>query len=365
VDKSEAEALNNKTIEYQMARQEADQTRALYDDMSRRLKESGLLAGLHSTNISIVDWARAGDTPAKPVIPLYLGGSILAGLVIGSVAALLRDVTDTRIHDLREISRELGPIPLCVLPYERERAAPARAIGLNDKSPLPALHSPRSLFVESLRSLRTSLLLSRSGAPPRSVLVTSPFSGEGKSFLSWNLAILFAQQGKRVLLCDADLRHPWLHRSLEASPTVGLSSLLAGLSPGLSASAIIPVLEVPGLCLMPAGPLPPYPAELLASVEMANLLKAWEEQYDLVILDAPPLMHFTDSVVLSSIVNSVLLVARHQQTPLSALEKSYRMLEEVQSTHDRKINIVINGVKEQPDQGFLSYQKRAREAANA
>jgi succinoglycan biosynthesis transport protein ExoP len=197
------------------------------------------------------------------------------------------------------------------------------------------------------------------------VLVTSPFSGEGKSFLSWNLAILFAQQGKRVLLCDADLRHPWLHRSLEASPTVGLSSLLAGLSPGLSASAIIPVLEVPGLCLMPAGPLPPYPAELLASVEMANLLKAWEEQYDLVILDAPPLMHFTDSVVLSSIVNSVLLVARHQQTPLSALEKSYRMLEEVQSTHDRKINIVINGVKEQPDQGFLSYQKRAREAANA
>ena len=130
VDKSEAEALNNKTIEYQMARQEADQTRALYDDMSRRLKESGLLAGLHSTNISIVDWARAGDTPAKPVIPLYLGGSILAGLVIGSVAALLRDVTDTRIHDLREISRELGPTPLCVLPYEREQPALGRGVTL-------------------------------------------------------------------------------------------------------------------------------------------------------------------------------------------------------------------------------------------
>ena len=365
VDKSEAEALNNKTIEYQMARQEADQTRALYDDMSRRLKESGLLAGLHSTNISIVDWARAGDTPAKPVIPLYLGGSILVGLVIGSVAALLRDVTDTRIHDLREISHELGPTPLCVLPYEREQPALGRGVRLQDKSPLPALTSPRSLFVESLRSLRTSLLLSRSGAPPRSLLVTSPFEGEGKSFLSWNLAILFAQQGKQVLLCDADLRHPWLHRSLEASPEVGLSNLLAGLSPDLGASAIIPVLEVPGLFLLPAGPLPPYPAELLASVEMANLVKAWEGQYDLVILDAPPLMHFTDSVVLSSIVNSVLLVARHQQTPLSALGKSYRMLEEVQSIHDRKINIVINGVKEQPDQGFLSYQKRAMEAANA
>jgi polysaccharide biosynthesis transport protein len=365
LDKSEAEALNNKTIEYQMARQEADQTRTLYDDMSRRLKESGLVAGLHSTNISIVDWARAGDIPAKPVIPLYLLGSILAGLVIGSVAALLRDVTDTKIHDLREVSHELGPMPLCVLPYQKQQPALTRGISLNDKSPLPALHNPRSLFVESLRSLRTSLLLSRNGAPPRSVLVTSPLSGEGKSFLSWNLAILFAQQGKRVLLCDADLRHPWLHRSLVVSPDVGLSSLLTGLSPGLAASAAIPVLEVPGLCLMPAGPLPLYPAELLASVQMANLVKAWEGLYDLVILDAPPLMHFTDSVVLSSLVNSVLLVARHQQTPLSALEKSYRMLEEVQSTHERKINIVINGVKEQPDQGFLSYQKRAREAANA
>src|ERR1700722_12616898 len=134
-DKREAEALNNKTIEYQMARQEADQPRSFYDDMSRRLKESGLLAGLHSTNISIVDWARAGDTPAKPVIPLYLGGSILAGLVIGSVAALLRDVTDTRIHDLREISRELGPTPLCVLPYEREQPALRRGFRLQDKSP--------------------------------------------------------------------------------------------------------------------------------------------------------------------------------------------------------------------------------------
>ncbi len=121
--KSEAEALNNKTIEYQMVRQEADQTRALYDDMSRHLKESGLLAGLRSTNISIVDWAKASDTPAKPVVLLYLLGSIVVGLVVGVVAALLRDVTDTKIQDLREISRELGPLPICVLPYQKERPA--------------------------------------------------------------------------------------------------------------------------------------------------------------------------------------------------------------------------------------------------
>jgi succinoglycan biosynthesis transport protein ExoP len=364
-DKSEAEALNNKTIEYQMARQEADQTRSLYDDMSRRLKESGLLAGLHSTNISIVDWARASDTPAKPVILLYLVCSILAGLIFGAVAALLRDVTDPKIQDLREISRELGPMPLCVLPYQKDRPVLTAGVTWIEKSPLPALDSPHSLFVESLRSLRTSLMLSRSGTPPRSVLVTSPLAGEGKSFLSWNLAILFAQQGKRVLLCDADLRHPWLHRNLETNPQIGLSTVLADLPPDYGASAIIPVREVPGLSLIPAGPLPPYPAELLTSQHMAQLLRIWEVQYDLVILDAPPVLCFTDAAVLSSMVDSVLLLVRHQKTPLTALEKSYRMLEDVQATSGRKINIVVNGVKEQPVEGFDSYQKRATAAARA
>jgi polysaccharide biosynthesis transport protein len=364
-DKSEAEALNNKTIEYQMVRQEADQTRSLYDDMLRHLKESGLLAGLHSTNISIVDWAKASDSPAKPVAMLYLLGSLFAGLVFGVLAALLRDVTDTKIHDLREISRELGPLPLCVLPYQKELPAMSGEVVRIEKSPLPALDRPQSLLVEALRALRTSLLLSRSGAPPRSVLVTSPLAGEGKSFLSWNLAILFAQQGKRVLLCDANLRHPFLHRNLEADPSSGLSTVLAGLSPDDAASVVIPVLEVPGLYLIPAGPLPPYPAELLASSQMAELLKVWESQYDLVLLDGPPLLQFTDSVVLSSMVNSVLLLARHGRTPLPALEKSYRMLEDVQSTIGRKINIVVNGVKEQPAEGFAPFRQREREAAKA
>ena len=127
-----------------MARQEADQTRSLYDDMLKHLKESGLLAGLHSTNISIVDWAKASDTPAKPVVLLYLLGSILAGLVVGVVAALMRDVTDTKIQDLREISRELGPMPLCVLPYQKELPPTAGDAHWVEKSPLPALDRPHS-----------------------------------------------------------------------------------------------------------------------------------------------------------------------------------------------------------------------------
>jgi succinoglycan biosynthesis transport protein ExoP len=281
---------------------------------------------------------------------LYLLGSIAVGLIVGVLAALLRDVTDTNIHDLQQISRELGPTPLCVLPFQKDlpgfAGKDAWMHSWPEKSPLPALERPNSVFVESLRSLRTLLMLSRSGAPPRSVLVTSPLAAEGKSFLSWNLAILFAQQGKRVLLVDANLRNPALHRNLEVNPRVGLSNLLAGPSADQAASAIIPVLEVPGLSVLPAGQLPPYPAELLASRGMSDLVKAWETEYDLVLLDAPPVLQFTDSVVLSTLVTAVLLIARHGKTPLPSLEKSYRMLEEVQPANGRKINIVVNGVKE-------------------
>jgi Mrp family chromosome partitioning ATPase len=147
---------------------------------------------------------------------------------------------------------------------------------------------------------------------------------------------------------------------LETDPTAGLSTLLTGM-PDHGASVVIPVHEVPGLFLIPAGPLPPYPAELLASHRMADFVELWESQYDLVLLDAPPVLQVTDPVILSSMVDSVLLMAWHQKTPLSALEKSYRMLEEVHSTNGRKINIVVNGVKEQS----ISYPNRQREVADA
>jgi polysaccharide biosynthesis transport protein len=367
-DKSAAETLNNKTIEYQMARQEADQSRSLYEDLLRHLKESGLLAGLRSTNISIVDPGRPTDKPAKPVTLLYLFGAIAAGLFVGSAAALLRDVTDTKIQDVLEISRELGATPLCVLPYQKERTglpAGRSTVGSSPLVMLPTLDSPRSIFVESLRSLRTSLMMSRSGAPPRIVLVTSPLAGEGKSFISWNLAILFAQQGKRVLLCDADLRRPQLHKDLQIDTQMGLSTVLTGLSDDYGASALVPVPAVPGLYLMPAGPTPPYPAELLSSDHMETLLNVWKSQFDLVLLDSPPILPVTDSVVLSSFVDSVLLIARHQKTPLSALERSYQMLEAVPAESNRKINVLVNGVREQPAAGHVFYEYPGRESARA
>ena len=356
-EESNAEALNDKTIQYQLVRQEADQTRSLYEDLLRRLKESGLVAGLRSTNISIVDPGRPSDKPAKPMVLLYLAGSIVAGAIVGIAAALLRDVTDTKIQGVREISREVGATPLCVLPFEKQVPV-LSSMSTSPLAGLPALGNSRSLYVESLRSLRTSLLLSRSGNPPKTVLVTSSVAGEGKSFISWNLAILFAQQGKRVLLCDADLRNPRLHRDLGMENVeAGLSTALAGLSnDGDGGVYIVAAPGVNGLDVLPAGPLPPYPAELLSSDRMTDLLDQWQQYYDVILLDAPPVLPVTDSVILSTMVDSVLLVAWYQKTLLSALERSYQMLADVQTDQNHKVNIVLNGVKQAPSSGHTFYQ---------
>ena len=140
---------------------------------------------------------------------------------------------------------------------------------------------------------------------------------------------------------------------------------MTGLSDDHGASAVVPVPEVSRLHLMPAGPIPPYPAELLSSDHMATLLKVWETQYDLVLLDTPPVLPVTDSVVLSSFVDSVLLIAQHQKTPLSALERSYQMLEAVPSPKNRKINILVNGVREQPAAGHVFYEYLGKESVRS
>lgn len=365
--KSQAEMLNNKTIEFQMVKQEADQTGSLYDDLLRHLKESGLLAGLRSTNISIVDPGRASDKPAKPIPLLYLFAAIAGGLVVGSVGALLREVTDNKVHDVRKVTGELGTVPLGVLPFvKKTKQIGSRSTLLPRRKVLsfPTFNDSHSLFAESLRSLRTSLMLN-SDAPPRSLLITSPSAGEGKSFLSWNLAIVFAQQGKRVLLCDADLRNPRLHQALGYTPDRGLSTLLERPKETLDSSAILPVKEVPNLYLMPAGPLPGSPADLLASTSMASLLRMWETQYDLILLDAPPVLPFTDAVLLSSIADSVLLVAWHQRTQLTALQKSYRILDQVRSPESREIRIVITGARKDSADGLEDYEYRRKEVVNA
>lgn len=370
--KHDADALNDKAIEYTIARQEADESRALYQNLLHKLREAGVIAGLKSSNITIIDPAREPSSPAKPNILLYLAAALGGGVFVGACAAFLRDATDSKIQNLPEFEAYLGESPFGVLPLHKE--ANRRLTSGTSASPFdtevavkqrgfgdfPVLSDPRSVYTEALRSLRTSLLLSRGGAPPQVILVTSSVASEGKSMVSINLAGLFAQQGKKVLLVDADLRRPVLRKRLRVKATKGLSSILT--EEGIEHTALsapVAMEQIPNLDVLPAGPIPPCPAELLGSEQMSIALRQWRTQYDFIVLDAAPVLPVTDSVLLSTLADQTLLVARYWVTERHSLERSYRLLHRAKGTlettpghHElvkgqfgRRIGIVLNGVE--------------------
>jgi capsular exopolysaccharide synthesis family protein len=350
-EKKQADSLNDKAIEYTIVGQEAEQSRTLYESLLSHLKEAGVLEGLRSSNITVVDPARVPSKPAKPNVPLYLAASVVLGLFLGCGGAFLVDIHDNKIRDLGELESQTGHMTFGVLPQFavkelRITAGDANHLSVPStahKKPI-ALDEPHAPYVEALRALRTSLLLSRGGAPPKVVLVTSSIAAEGKSTLALNLAIILAQHGKNILLVDADLRRPMLHKKLGIECRTGLSSLLSGQTPPEGLPGLVAIESVPGLRVLVSGPPPPYPSELLGSAQMRTSMAAWREQFDFILLDGAPVLPVTDSVILSELVDSTLLVARFNLTQRQSLERSYQLLE-AQSRPEQNIGVVLNAVE--------------------
>jgi capsular exopolysaccharide synthesis family protein len=352
-----ANKLNDKAIEFMIAKQEAESSRTLYETLNTHLKEAGVLEGLHSSNITVVDPGRVPAKPVKPNVPLYLALSLVGGAFLGGVGALFRDATDDRIQSMEMVEAALATPILAILPLVNGGAArnvasylPSRS-GMKHLSAgadelaaarrLPAIDGPQTAFVESLRSLRTSILLSRSGAPPKVILITSATEDEGKSTVSMNLAAVFAQSNSRVLLVEADMRHPGLTRRFgyERVGGTGLSSMLSGVD-YQNVPTIEAFVELPRLRVLPAGPMPPYPAELLGSDRMHELVQGWRGMYDVVIIDSPPLLAVADSQILARESDLTILVARHGLSTRKSLERAYRKL----VADEEKVSVVLNGV---------------------
>jgi len=186
---------------------------------------------------------------------------------------------------------------------------------------------PHSQMAESYRALRTSLLLTSLGAPPKVILVTSALPQEGKTTTSLNCGIVLAQKGSRVLLMDADLRRPSIHKALGMGPRTGLSNVLTG--GATLQQAIVRSTVLPTLFVLPAGTPPPNPAELLASANMGNTLTQLREQYDHIVIDTPPTLSVTDAVIMSTRADAVVLVIRSGQTTKQALRRARDILARV------------------------------------
>ncbi len=370
----QAESLNSKAVEYEMVRQEAAQSRTLYESMLGRLKEADLVAGLHSSNITVVDKARVAARPSKPNPLLFAAGGILGGLILGICGAMVFDAMDSRIQDLSEMQALGSQAPIGYLPFHKQPGGRRRLRGSKlplgvhagpdeDDSPgaairwrsMVAASEPRSAYTEALRTLRTSLMQSNHRGPaPQVVLVTSSVPGEGKSMLSVNLAVVYAQSGKRVLLVDGDLRTPTIHHRLGLLPTKGLGSLLTRQEgeAGVLEPIHIAARGTNGFDFMPVGPVPAYPAELLASDEMAEAIHQWRTQYDYVLIDGAPLLPVTDSALLSRHADFTLVVARHTMTDRRSLGRTCQILI---SQGVRRMGVVLNGVKAGSGANYRQY----------
>jgi succinoglycan biosynthesis transport protein ExoP len=363
---------NNAVIRYELARQEAGSSRDLYENLLAKLQQASLLQGLRANNISIVSPAQmpAPSQPSSPNIPLRLGVALLAGLFLGLGAVVAAEARDNSIHSPEEIEQLLGVPLLAVLPEIGRCGRPVPdagplglppAVELSQEgsacrmpAPLTVLDRRSCAFSEGMRSLRTSLLLACGGSSPQVILITSSLAGEGKSTLAANLATLFAQNGARTLLVDADLRKPALHRYSQNYRTdkafPGLASALSGTA---SVAVHRPVATLPNLAMLCGSERPPFPSELLGSPRMSSLMQEWRAAYDVILIDSPPVLPVTDAVLLMRHSDAALLLARCGKTPRQALRRTLRSLSSA-GAERAPIGVVMNGVN-RTSSGFLEY----------
>lgn len=296
VGQLKGETLNeqDRGVRYNILKREVETNRELYDGLLQRYKEVGAQAGITQNNISVIDAATGPRRPVSPRPLLSMTLAALAGLALALLLVFVRERFDDAIHAPEDVEAKLR-LPLAgVVPLVRGR-----------QTVRSALADPRSPVAEAQSALRSSIELSSIEGVPSTLLLTSSREGEGKSTTALGLARDLAQTGQRVLLIDGDLRKPSLHQLLELANQAGLSSVLARRA---AVDEVILPTATEGLMFMPAGPLPPNPAHLLAGKVLAELLSQLAERYDVVVVDGPPMLGLADGPRLASAVEGVLFV---------------------------------------------------------
>ncbi len=322
--KTEADKLRDDLVEYTLRRREYEANRTLYDSLRERLRTAGVQAGLESLDIEVVDQALPPVAPVLRPQSTIILTSLMFGLLGGIVVAFLMESLDTGLRSIAEIESITGLPSLAIIPKGRRTSAEQAGTLTTAQRNIGVLTQPKSQFAEAFRSLRTSLLLSTTGHPPKIIVLTSATPSEGKTTAASNLAAILAQRETRVLLIDGDLRRPNVHHRFGMNGKTGLTTVLTGATTLEETVQVVP--EIPNLDILPSGPIPPFPAEMLSSDAMSALVKHCSEIYSYIVIDSPPILSVTDGVILAQLADAVVLVVRHGKSSKHVVRRARDLL---------------------------------------
>ena len=322
--KTDAYKLRDQLVDYNLREREFEANRTLYDSLQQRLRTASVQSGLESLEVDIVDPALPPANPLlKPQSTIILTALIFS-LLAGIVIAFVLESLDTGLRSIAEIESITELPSLAVIPRARRSSVDQAATMTTAQRNIGVLTQPKSQFAEAFRSLRTSLLLSTTGHPPKIIVVTSATPSEGKTTAASNLAAILAQRDTRVLLIDGDLRRPNVHHRFGLNGKVGLTTVLTGATTLDATVQRVP--EIPNLDILPAGPVPPFPTEMLSSEAMVAILKRCSDLYNYVVIDSPPILSVTDGVILARDADAVALVVRHGKSSKHVVRRARDLL---------------------------------------